>query len=120
VDLVLDAVGGSIFEVGLKSLRIGGRQVAITSVGNRRVDFDLVDFYHNELRLAGVDTLKLTASEIAAIMSELRTGFETGHLRPLPVASWPLDQAALAYQAVANGESSTKQVLLPKGLSPND
>jgi NADPH:quinone reductase-like Zn-dependent oxidoreductase len=120
VDLVLDAVGGSIFDVGLKSLRRGGRQVAITSVGNRRVDFDLVDFYHNELRLVGVDTLSLTASEIAKTMSELRIGFETGHLRPPSVASWPLEQAALAYQAVANGESSAKQVLLPKGLSAND
>jgi NADPH2:quinone reductase len=38
VDLVLDAVGGPMFEPALKSLRLGGRQVAITSVGRRRVN----------------------------------------------------------------------------------
>jgi NADPH:quinone reductase len=38
VDLVLDAVGGPMFEPALKSLRLGGRQVAITSVGRRRVE----------------------------------------------------------------------------------
>ena len=119
VDLVLDAVGGPMFEVGLKSLRIGGRQVAITSVGSRRVDFDLMDFYHNQLRLIGVDTLKLTGAEIAAIMSELRAGFDGGQLRTSPVTTWPLDQAVLAYQAVARGEASTKQVLLPQGTSLN-
>jgi NADPH:quinone reductase-like Zn-dependent oxidoreductase len=31
VDLVLDAVGGPMFEPSLKSLRLGGRQMAITS-----------------------------------------------------------------------------------------
>jgi NADPH:quinone reductase len=36
-DLVFNAVGGPMFEPCLKSLRVGGRQVAITSVGNRRV-----------------------------------------------------------------------------------
>jgi NADPH2:quinone reductase len=114
VDLVLDAVGGAMFEVALRSLRIGGRQVAITSVGNRRVEFDLMDFYHNQSRLLGVDTLKLTGRDIAAIMSELRAGFEGGQLRAAPVTAWPLDQAVLAYQAVAQGTSSTKQVLLPQ------
>jgi len=41
---VLDAVGGPMFEPALKSLRLGGRQVAITSVGRRRVEFDMIDF----------------------------------------------------------------------------
>jgi NADPH2:quinone reductase len=50
-DLVLDAVGGPMFESCLKSLRVGGRQVAIASVGNGRVEFSLVDFYHNLQRL---------------------------------------------------------------------
>ncbi len=68
-DIALDAVGGPTFETVLKSLRQGGRQIAITSTGNRRVEFDLVDFYHRQLRLIGVDTMKLTGSEIASIPS---------------------------------------------------
>jgi NADPH2:quinone reductase len=84
-DLVFDAVGGPMFEPCLKSLRLGGRQVAITSIGNGRVEFSLVDFYHNLQRLIGVDTMKLTGPAIAMIMGELRAGFEGGYLRTSPV-----------------------------------
>jgi NADPH2:quinone reductase len=36
-DLVLDAVGGPMFEPSLKSLRRGGRQIAITSTRIERL-----------------------------------------------------------------------------------
>jgi len=113
VDLVLDCVGGPMFEPALDSLRRGGRQVAITSVGRRRVEFDLIDFYHEQRRLIGVDTMKLTAREIARIMDQLREGFDAGHLKPSPATSWPLSRAVEAYAAVESGASSTKHVLLP-------
>src|ERR1700733_6203608 len=112
-DLVFDAVGGPMFETCLKSLRLGGRQVAITSIGNGRVEFSLVDFYHNRQLLMGVDTVKLTGPEIANIMDKLRVGFEGGVLRPSPVQRWSLDQAIDAYTAVEKGTSSNKHVLLP-------
>jgi NADPH2:quinone reductase len=114
-DLVFDAVGGPMFETCLKSLRVGGRQVAITSIGNGRVEFSLVDFYHNLQRLMGVDTVKLTGPAIAKIMDKLRAGFEDGYLRASPVQRWSLDQAIEAYTAVEKGTSSNKHVfLLPK------
>jgi NADPH2:quinone reductase len=113
-DLVLDAVGGLMFEPSLRSLRIGGRQVAITSAKDRRVAFDLVDFYHNLSQLIGVDTMKLTGNEIAEIMSELRRGFNGGYLHPPAVSTWPLERAVDAYQAVEHGSSHTKQVLVPR------
>ena len=114
-DLVFDAVGGPMFEPCMKSLRLGGRQVAITSIGSGRVEFNLVDFYHNLLRLIGVDTLKLTGPAIAKIMDELRAGFDGGHLRPSPVRRWSLDQAIDAYTAVEKGATLDKHVLLPRG-----
>ena len=45
-----------MLEPALKSLGHRGRQVEITSVGDRRVSFDLRDFYHNERQPLGVDT----------------------------------------------------------------
>jgi NADPH:quinone reductase-like Zn-dependent oxidoreductase len=113
-DLVFDAVGGPMFEPCLKSLRLGGRQVAITSVGNGRVEFSLVDFYHNLQRLIGVDTMKLTGPAIAKIMDELRAGFEGGYLRTSPVQGWSLDQAIDAYTAVEKGTGLSKDVFLPR------
>jgi NADPH:quinone reductase len=114
-DLVFDAVGGPMFEPCLKSLRLGGRQVVITSAGNGRVEFSLVDFYHNQQRLVGVDTMKLSGPAIANIMDELRRGFEDGYLRTAPVERWSLDHAIDAYTAVEKRTSLNKQVFIPHG-----
>ncbi|HEY2139766.1 MAG TPA: zinc-binding alcohol dehydrogenase family protein [Chthoniobacterales bacterium] len=112
-DLVLDAVGGLMFEPSLKSLRRGGRQIAISSTNERTVTFNLVDFYHNESRLMGLDTLKFTGPEIAEIMNDLAVGFESGDLEPPPVATWSLERGVEAYEVVAKGAAQTKQVLVP-------
>lgn len=99
----------------MKSLGLDGRQIAITSVGSRRVEFDLIDFYHQRQRLTGVDTAKLSGIEIAQIMNDLRVGFEAGALKPPVVKMWPLRRAIDAYLAVANGDISAKHVLIPNG-----
>lgn len=113
VDIVYDGVGGSMFEKGLKSLRTQGRQIAITSMGERRVSFDLPDFYHARLRLIGVDSLGLEGEEIAQIMDALKPGFESGDLRPFDVKPWRLDEGPEAYAAVEKGTGPTKQILVP-------
>ena len=110
-DAVFDTVGGAMFEPALRCLRIGGRQIAITSTGERRVCFDLIDFYHNGSRLIGVDTLKLTPRDVGTIAEKLRTGFEVGELKPPPIEVVPFDDAIRAYERIASRKTSTKQVL---------
>ena len=110
-DAVLDAVGGPVFKPALKSLGLDGRQIAITSVGNRRVEFDLTGFIHNRQHLLGVDTAKLTGVEIAKLMDELRAGFEHGYFRPSVVKTWSLDHAVEEYAAVEKGDASAKHVI---------
>jgi NADPH2:quinone reductase len=115
VDLVVDAVGGPLFEASLRSLRPGGRQVALTSVGNRRVEFDLLDFYHNASHLIGIDTMQLSGAAVAAILDRLRTGFDLGRLTAPTVTSvWPLARAIEAYSAVEAGAPGAKHVLEPR------
>lgn len=111
VDLVYDTVGGPLFEQCLKTLRIGGRQIAIASPGERRVSFDLIDFYHNLSRLIGVDSLKLSGEQIAEIMNALKPGFESGALKAFPTKSWNLADAVAAYAVVEKGAGREKQVL---------
>jgi NADPH:quinone reductase len=113
-DLVLDTVGGPMFEPCLQSLRIGGRQVAIASMGSGRVEFSLVDFYHRSQRLIGVDTMKFTGHQIAKTMNDLRLGFEDGHLRISALQTWSLDQAIDAYNAVGSGDGTKKHIILPR------
>ena len=113
VDLVLDAVGGRLFEPALRSLRPGGRQVAITSFGERTVSFDLIDFYRNRSQLLGVNTMALNGPETAEILAELRPGFDGGHLAPPDITTWPLERAVEAYVASTQGRSRAKHVLIP-------
>jgi len=113
VDVVLDTVGGPMFEPALAALRHGGRLVAISSRGAPRVSFDLVDFYHRELTLTGVDSLRIDLDASAAILDLLAPGFESGALAPPPVTPFPLDRAVEAYVQVATGTASGKVVIVP-------
>jgi NADPH:quinone reductase len=110
VDAVFDTVGGPMFEPALRSLRVGGRQVAISS-RDPRVTFNLVDFYHNSSRLLGVDSYALTSRQIAEIENELQLGFEAGVLRPPPVEIVPFEKSVDAYSRMAAGHAKAKQVL---------
>jgi len=110
-DVVFDAVGGPMFEPALRSLRFGGRQIAISSSGGARVTFNLMDFYHNFSRLLGVDSYGLSSRQIREIADELRPGFETGVLKPPPIEIVPFEKAVDALSRVASGQANVKQVL---------
>ena len=110
-DAVFDTVGGAMFEPALRCLRVGGRQIAITSTGERRVCFDLIDFYHNLSRLVGVDTMKLTPRDVAAIAQKLGLGFESGALKPPAVETVPFKNAVQAYERLVTGATNTKRRL---------
>ncbi|MGA8572305.1 MAG: quinone oxidoreductase family protein [Desulfobaccales bacterium] len=110
-DLIVDVVGGPLFEPCLQSLAHRGRQIAIASAGDPRVTFNLVDFYHKEARLLGVDTLKLSFAEAAAILQALLPGFQEGIFPPPAVERISLDDAARAYQTVLAGTAGKKFVI---------
>jgi NADPH2:quinone reductase len=110
-DLILDAVGGPLFEPCLESLAPRGRQIAVASAGNPQVTFNLVDFYHKEACLKGVDTLKLSPGEAAEILTALLPGFKAGIFSPPTVEAVSLDDAGRAYRAVIEGSSGKKFVI---------
>jgi len=109
--LILDVVGGPLFEPCLESLAQRGRQIAIASAGDPRVTFNLVDFYHKEACLKGVDTLKLSFDEAAEILKGLLPGFKEGIFSPPPVEVIPLDEAPGAYRAIVEGGSGKKFII---------
>jgi NADPH:quinone reductase len=113
-DVIFNAAGGPVFGIALGLLAHRGRQVEITSPTERRVSFDLVDFYHNESQLFGLDTLKRDLTASGRILEELRSGFDSGVYQP-PIISktLPLDHAQQAYELVAKGERG-RVVLKPR------
>jgi NADPH:quinone reductase len=103
-EVVFDTVGGVLFRQALAALAQRGRLVEITSTGLREVTFNLVDFYHNESCLFGVDTLKRDLVASASILEQLTAGFEVGDYRAPPIsASFPLAEAVAGYRRVAEG-----------------
>jgi NADPH2:quinone reductase len=114
-DVVLDCVGGVMFRPALDCLALKGRLVEMSVTGAREVTFNLADFYHNELRLIGIDTLKLDQTASAGVLEKLRPGFEAGDYQPAGITGrFALRDAVGAYQAVAAGEPG-RVVLQPWG-----
>ncbi len=111
VNVAYDCVGGPLFEPCLRTLGQLGRQVNITSVGDRRVCFDLLDFYHRRLSLFGVDTRSYDTEASAAILERLTPGFEAGALKPIPIAKrFSLNEAVQAFTQVNDGTLHGKAI----------
>jgi NADPH2:quinone reductase len=113
-DVIFNAAGGPVFGIALDLLAHRGRQVEITSPTERSVMFNVVDFYHNESQLFGVDTLKRDLTASGRILEKLLPGFDAGIYHP-PVISkiMPFAEAQMAYELVAKGEPG-RVVLKPR------
>jgi len=113
-NLVLDAVGGPLFEPALNSLARKGRMIVITTTpGDQHVSFNLFDFYRKGLRLFGLMTSFLDAEGSAAVLRGLGPGFDEGALRAPAIAErYPLEQAGTAYARVESGEVAGRVLLV--------
>jgi len=102
-------VGGETFQPSLASLAHRGRMVSIASTGSTSVTFNLIDFYHRELTLIGLDTLALDFADSTASLREILPDLQSADLRPLPSQTFPLEKIPEAFQRKG------KAVLLPNG-----
>jgi NADPH:quinone reductase-like Zn-dependent oxidoreductase len=114
-DVVFDLVGGgAMLRNALTSLALRGRLIEISATSGREVSFDLADFYHNESRLFGLDTLKRDLAASAQVLDSLTEGFLAGDYRAPPITgSFGLGEAQDAYRKVAAG-SAGRIVLRPQ------
>ncbi len=113
-DVVFDLVGGVMFGNALNCLALRGRLIEIAATGQREVTLDLTDFYHNESRLFGVDTLKRDLTASAEVLDKLTPGFIAGDYRAAPIAmTFGLGDAQEAYRKVAAGVAG-RVVLRPQ------
>lgn len=102
VEVVYDAVGGVTTPAALSALALRGRLVVISAVGSEPVAIDLRDLYHNETRILGIDSAKLSVVDSARRLQQMRPYFESGQFQPLPIAArYSLDEGVAAYHAVA-------------------
>ena len=112
-DVILNTVGGATFEPSLAMLAHRGRLAVLASPGQPRLSFDLLDFYHNESQLFGVDTLKRDMTASANLLDGIAPGFEDGSfVAPVIARSVGLEGAVEAYRSVAEGTQG-RVVLAP-------
>lgn len=113
-NVVFDLVGGVMFRNAVNCLALRGRLIEIAATGQREVSFDLPDFYHNESRLFGVDTLKRDLVASAQILDALAPGFISADYLAAPISeTCGLGAAQQAYRKVAAGAAG-RIVLRPQ------
>lgn len=113
-DIVFNTVGDPFYEIGQKSMAVGGRAIFIAVI-DRFVTFDILAFYKGRHTYVGIDTIALSSVETGAILRDLAPGFAAGFLKPFPIkdsAVYRLEDAHAAYQAVM-GSSRDRVVLVP-------
>lgn len=111
VNLVMDVIGGKLFELCIDCLAQQGRQVSIATT-EAMVSFNLLDFYHKEAHLMGVDTLKLSSEDAADILKALLPGMEKKIFIPQETDEISLEEAPKAYEAINNRTAKHKLVIV--------
>lgn len=113
VDMVLDLVGGEMFEAAVRSLRFDSKMVGFFSAPDARIEISPVEIYSRQVHVTGLASVFDDGADVARIFDQLRPLFDRGLLAPPAVKTWPLDKAAEAIQTVIEGSAGIKQVLSP-------
>lgn len=113
-DIVFNTVGSPYFEAANLALAKRGTQILISTI-ERPVPFDIFTFYRGMHSFVGIDSLALDCVAASECLDSLRAGFDSGELRPYPVAPSSvhgLDDALQAYRRVIGGDDA-RLVLRP-------
>ena len=114
VDIVLDPVGGDVFDAALRALAWCGRLVVIGFAAGRIPEVKANYLLVKNIAVVGLqwsDYRDRRAAEVRAAQAELFALREQGALRPHITASVPLAQCAHALARLAAGEVLGKIVL---------
>lgn len=93
VTVVADVVGGSGFGPAIEVLERGGRYTCSGAIAGPIVDFDLRTFYLNDLTFTGSTIIDLD------VMPRLIGYIESGKVRPVLAATYPLRELRVAQEA---------------------
>jgi putative PIG3 family NAD(P)H quinone oxidoreductase len=119
VDLVLDIVGGEYVQRNLDVLAMEGRLVQIAVLGGARAEINLVTILHRRLTMTGSTLRPRSVAEKGAIAAALRRHvwplLESGAVKPVVYATFPLRNAADAHRLMESGVHIGKLVLVVHG-----
>ena len=115
VDLILDMVGGPYIEKNLKSLALEGRLVHIAFLQGSKVALDVMPLMIKRLTYTGSTLRPRTVAQKAAIAQDLHKQvwplLESGKVKPVIHASFPLKDAKLAHELMESSKHIGKILL---------
>ena len=119
-DVIIDPLGGSVFEAAIRALAWSGRLVVIGfaagAIPTLRTNYLLLK--HIEIGgLQITEYRKRRPQELMTAYSEIFGWYELGLVRPAPATVFPLDAAGAALAAVRDRRIDGRAVLLPRGAS---
>ena len=116
VDVVLDMVGGDYLPRNMDALAIDGRLVQIAVLGGARAQLNLAAMMQRRLTLTGSTLRARSVAEKGAIAAALRERvwpmLDSGAVRPIIHATFPLRSAAEAHRVMESGVHIGKLVLM--------
>ncbi|HEX2115350.1 MAG TPA: NAD(P)H-quinone oxidoreductase [Alphaproteobacteria bacterium] len=115
VDVILDMVGGDYTPRNLELLRTDGRVVQIAFLRGNKTEIDLNPIMRKRLTLTGSTLRPRSVAEKSLIAQALRAKvwplFESGKLKPVIHATFPLAKAADAHRMMDADQHTGKIVL---------
>jgi NADPH2:quinone reductase len=114
VDIVLDPLGGEVFEAALRALAWRGRLVVIGfaagAIPTMRINYLLL----KNIEVSGLqisDYRKRRPQQVAAAFAEIFSLYEQGKIKPAPATVFPLERAGEALAALRDRRLTGRAVL---------
>lgn len=94
---------GMVFGDAIEAAASDARIPVIAAPADGQTTFNLRSIYRQELRVRGIDTIRLDTVASAKLIQQMLPGFESGALKVAPGQEYPLSKATEAYQAASKG-----------------
>ena len=115
VDLIVDTVGGTVFEANMKSLAVKGRLVNIARLGSSKAEIDLALLWLRRLKLIGVTFRTRTEEErlacIQACARDMLPLLNASRIKWAIERTFPLEAVGEAHAHMQQSEHFGKIVL---------
>jgi NADPH2:quinone reductase len=116
VDVILDMVGGDYFARNIDALAVEGRLVEIATLHGVKAELNIQTIMGRRLTITGSTLRPRPVADKAAIADELRQHvwplLESGAVKPIVHATFPLQQAAAAHRVMESGDHIGKLLLV--------
>jgi NADPH:quinone reductase-like Zn-dependent oxidoreductase/acyl carrier protein len=111
VDVVLNALSGKFVDASLSLLGAGGRFIELGKTDIREAA--AVSVSHPGVRYRAFDLLEAGIERLAALLASIVEGFAVGRLTPLPVRTFAITEAEVAFRFMAQARHVGKLALVP-------